>query len=179
MKDHFKWYILKTKSNCEQRAKKMIEDMVRAKKLEDQIKEVLIPEKSVIQLVKGKKVTKAKKIYPGYIFIRMDLNDKMSYAIKSLANVSHFVGSRFQPIEVPQEQLDKIGQQIEESSAGPQARPAFSEGETVLIIDGPFKNFNGQVEEVNAEKARVKVSVSIFGRPTPVEFDFAQVHKEA
>ena len=177
MKD-FKWYILKTKTNCEERAKQMIEELIKAKKLEGQIGKILIPEKDVIQVVKGKKVTRLKKIYPGYVFVQMRLNDKLSYIVKNVTNVIHFIGNRFQPLEVPKEQFDVIGRQIEESSSNPQAQISFSEGESVMIIDGPFKNFNGTVEEVNQEKGRVKVFVSIFGRPTPVEFDFAQVHKE-
>ena len=176
--ENLKWYVLKTKTSCEARAKKMIEDLIKTKNLKDQIGEVLIPEKEVIQVVKGKKVTRSKKIYPGYIFIQMELSDELSYLIKNITNVSHFVGGRFKPMEVPPEQLKIIDQQIEESSVNPQAQISFSEGENVLVIDGPFKNFNGTVEEVNQEKGRVKVSVSIFGRPTPVEFDFSQVHRE-
>ena len=176
--ENLKWYVLKTKTSCEGRAKQMIEDLIKTKNLKEQITEVLIPEKEVIQVVKGKKVRRSKKIYPGYIFVQMKLSDELSYLIKSITNVSHFVGGRFKPVEVPPEQLKIIDQQIEESSVNPQAQITFSEGETVLVIDGPFKNFNGTVEEVNQEKGRVKVSVSIFGRPTPVEFDFSQVHRE-
>lgn len=176
--ENFKWYILKTKTSCEQRAKQMIEDLVKTKKLEKQVGEILIPEKNVIQVVKGKKVTRSKKIYPGYIFVQMKLSEQLSHTIKNITNVSHFVGSRFQPVEVPKEQLEVIGKQIEESTEHPQAQISFSEGEAVVVIDGPFKNFNGTVEEVNQEKGRVKVFVSIFGRPTSVEFDFSQVHKE-
>ena len=176
--ENLKWYVLKTKTNCEGRAKQMIEDLIKTKSLKNQIAEVLIPEKEVIQIVKGKKVSRSKKIYPGYIFIQMKLSDELSYLIKKITNISHFVGGRFKPVEVPPEQLKVIDQQIEESSANPQAQIVFSEGEAVLVIDGPFKNFNGTVEEVNQEKGRVKVSVSIFGRPTPVEFDFSQVHRE-
>lgn len=175
----FKWYILKTRTNCEERARQMIEELVKTKKLEDQIGKILIPEKEVIQVVKGKKVNRLKKIYPGYIFVQMKLSDELSYTIKNVTSVSHFIGNRFKPLEVPKEQLDVIGQQMEKSSAGPQAQISFSEGETVMVIDGPFKNFNGTVEEVNQEKGRVKVFVSIFGRPTPVEFDFSQVHRES
>ena len=176
--ENLKWYIIKTKTSCEARAKQMIEDMVKTKNLKEQVGEVRIPEKEVIQIVKGKKVTRSKKIYPGYIFVQMKLSDELSYLIKSLTNVSHFVGGRFRPMEVPPDQLKVIDQQVEEGATNPQAQITFSEGETVLVIDGPFKNFNGTVEEVNQEKGRVKVSVSIFGRPTPVEFDFSQVHRE-
>ena len=173
-----KWYILKTKVNCEERAKQMIKDLIEKKSLQDKIGDVLIPERDVIQVIKGKKVTRSKKIYPGYIFVQMDLSDELAYFIKHLTNVSHFVGNRLQPLEVPKKQLEMIDKQIKEASAHPQAKVSFLEGELVLVIDGPFKNFNGKVEEVNQEKGRVKVSVSIFGRPTPVEFDFAQVHRE-
>ncbi len=175
-----KWYILKTKTSCEGRAKKMIEELLeRRKELKSQIGEVLIPQKDVIQIVKGKKVTRAKKIYPGYIFIQLKLSEQLSHVIKNVSNISHFVGARFKPMEVPEEQLNVIEQKMEESSTRPQAQISFSTGEAVLVIDGPFKNFNGTVEEVNQEKGRVKVSVSIFGRPTPVEFDFAEVHRES
>ena len=173
-----KWYILKTKTNYEGRAKHMIEEMVKNKKLEDQIVEVLIPEKDVIQVVKGKKVKRSKKIYPGYIFIKMNLTDELSYQIKNVNNVSHFVGGQFKPMEVPPEQLQVIDKQIEDSITNPESDISFFEGEAVVVIDGPFKGFSGMVKEVNQEKARVKVSVSIFGRPTPVELDFSEVHKE-
>lgn len=176
MKD-LKWYVLKTKTNCENRAKLRIQDLASKPKFKDAIGQVLIPEKDVILVVKGKKVTRSKKIYPGYIFVQMKLSDQLSYEIKSVSSVSHFVGNRFEPLEVPKEQLDVIDKQIEDSLSNPQAQISFTEGEMVSIIDGPFKSFNGAVEEVNQEKGRVKVFVSIFGRPTPVEFDFAQVHK--
>ncbi len=175
----FKWYVLRTKTSYEKRAKQMIEDLTENKNLQDQIGEILIPERDVIQIVKGKKVVRSKKIYPGYIFVQMKLSDKLSHVIKNVSGVSHFVGGQIKPLEVPEEQLRMIDRQMEESSAHPQAQISFSEGETVLVIDGPFKNFNGTVEEVNQEKGRVKVSVSIFGRPTPVEFDFSQVHRES
>ncbi|MBC6415803.1 MAG: transcription termination/antitermination factor NusG [Bdellovibrionales bacterium] len=173
-----KWYILKTKTRCEARAKHMIEEMVKNEKLEGAIQEILIPEKNVIQVLKGKKVKRSKKIYPGYIFLKMKFTNELSYKIKNLTNVVHFVGKRLKPLEVPPEQLKVIDQQIEKSSENPESEISFSEGEAVLVIDGPFKGFNGTVEEVNQEKARVKVSVSIFGRPTPVDFDFSQVHRE-
>ena len=128
MSQDFKWYVLKTKTSCENRAKQMIEELVENKNLKDQIGEVLIPEKDVIQVVKGKKVTRSKKIYPGYIFVQMKLSDELSYVIKNVANVSHFVGGRFKPHEVPKEQLEVIDRQIEGSSANPQAQISFSGG---------------------------------------------------
>ncbi|MGI9548933.1 MAG: transcription termination/antitermination protein NusG [Bdellovibrionales bacterium] len=177
--EDFKWYILKTRTNCEARAKSVIETIIKTRKIEDQVKEVLIPERDVVEISKGKKVTRAKKIYPGYIFLQMKLSDDLWHAIKSAPNVSHFVGgTKSKPKEIPSEQLETIEQKIKDGVENPQTNITFSQGDTILVIDGPFKNFNGVVEEVNKEKARVKASVSIFGRPTPVEFDFEQVHKE-
>ena len=177
--DDFKWYILKTKTNCEAKAKQLLENLMKTRKLEKQVKKILIPERDMVHVIKGKKVTRPKKIYPGYIFIQMQLSNELWHVIKSAANISHFVGGNLEkPLQVPPEQLEAINRKIEDSAKNPQAHITFSEGEAVQVIDGPFKNFNGTVEEVNQEKGRVKVSVSIFGRPTPVEFDFSQVHRE-
>ena len=140
--EDFKWYILKTKTSCEGRAKQMIEDLVKSKNLKDQIGEVLIPEKDVIQVVKGKKVTRSKKIYPGYIFVQMKLNDRLSYIIKNCFPMSVTLwGGGLSLWRFPKSSYRVIDQQIEESSANPQAQISFSEGETVLVIDGPFKKF--------------------------------------
>ena len=173
----YKWYILKTKANCEARAKQAIENIVKRSQVEDLVREIMIPERDVIQVVKGKKVTRPKKIYPGYVFIEMKLEKNLWHNIQTAANVSHFIGGG-KPIEVPREQLEQVNKKVEDSVKSPKARISFSQGESVKVIDGPFKSFNGVVEEVNQEKGRVKVSVSIFGRPTPVDFDFAQIHKE-
>lgn len=176
----FKWYIIKAKTNCEAKAKFAIESIIKVKKMENEIKEVLIPEKEVVEISKGKKVVRSKKIYPGYIFLQMKLSPELWHVIKGASSVSHFVGgTRTRPREVPAEQLQMIEQKIKDGTENPQTKVNFCEGDTILVIDGPFKNFNGVVEDVNQEKARVKVSVSIFGRPTPVEFDFSQVHKES
>ena len=175
-----KWYILKTKTNCEARAKLSIEKIVKLHDVSDQVEQVLIPEREVVEVVKGKKVNRAKKIYPGYTFIKVNLSNDLWHLLKKSASVIHFVGgSRAQPFEVPAEQLEMVNQKVQESVDNPQAQITFAEGESVLVIDGPFKNFNGVVEEVSPDKGRVKVSVSIFGRPTPVEFDFSQVHRES
>ncbi len=177
--EDFKWYILKTRTNCEAKAKSVIETIIKTRKIQDRVKTILVPKRDVVEISKGKKVTCAKKIYPGYIFLQMKLSDELWHVIKSAPNVSHFVGgTKSKPKEVPSEQLDIIEQKIKDGANNPQTKITFSEGDAVLVIDGPFKNFNGVVEEVNKEKGRVKVSVSIFGRPTPVEFDFEQVHRE-
>ena len=177
MNEDYKWYILKTKANCEMRAKQAIEKTVQRVKMANQVREIMIPERDVVQVVNGKKVTRSKRIYPGYVFIEMKLDRASWHNITAAANVSHFIGGG-KPLEVPKEQLDMVNQKVEDSTKSPKVQVSFSEGESVKVIDGPFKSFNGIVEEVNQEKGRVKVSVSIFGRPTPVDFDFAQVYKE-
>lgn len=175
----FKWYILKTKSNCEAKARTSVENLIQRQGFSDCVKEILIPERDVVEVVKGKKVTRSKKIYPGYIFVNMQFSEKLWHAIKGATHVIHFVGGvKSQPLEVPADQLDVVNRKIEDSVRNPQAQVTFSEGENVQVIGGPFKNFSGVVEEVNQEKGRVKVYVNIFGRPTPVEFDFSQVHRE-
>ena len=175
--DDFKWYIIKTKTNCEFKARKAIERLAKDQHLDSQIKEILIPEKEVVEVVKGKKVTRPKKFYPGYVFLQMRLTDHLWHLIKNVSNVVNFVGKQGAPTEVPLQQIAEITQ-VKESAIHSHAKVSFTAGEYVKIIDGPFKSFNGVVEEVNQEKGRVKVSVSIFGRPTPVELDFAQVYRE-
>ena len=173
-----KWYIIKTKSHCEGRARDSIQRLVRDHDMESLLGDILIPEKEVIEVVKGKKVSKARKFYPGYVFIQMHLTDHLWHLIKSTSHVINFVGKQGEPAEVPLQQIEAISTQQEESQSHPQARLSFVSGEHVKVIDGPFNGFSGVVEDVNQEKGRVKVSVSIFGRPTPVELDFAQVHRE-
>ena len=179
MLQNFKWYILKTKTNCEARAKSSIETLIKKNNMEKLVKQVFIPEKETLSVVKGKKVTRSKKIYPGYIFIEMEFSNDLWHAIKKATNVIHFVGgAKNKPMEVPVEQLDVINKEVEESVENPKAKVSFAEKDHVQVISGPFENFSGVVEEVNQEKARVKVNVNIFGRATPVEFDFSQIHKE-
>ena len=175
--DAYKWYILKTKANCELKAKESLLKIIKARGMESQIREIRIPERETVQVVKGKKVTRFQRIYPGYIFVDMKLGGEVWHSIQSAPNVSHFIGGG-KPFELPKEQLARIHQKTLEEAASPKIQMSFSEGESVKVIDGPFKNFSGAVAEVNQEKGRVKVLVSIFGRPTPIDFDFAQVYKE-
>ncbi len=176
--NNFKWYIVKTKANCEFKAREAIKLVMKDHELDGKVKEVLIPEKKVVEIVKGKKVHRPKKLYPGYVFIQMDLTNQLWHLIKNVSNVINFVGRQGEPVEVPFQQVESITHQLKEDVAHPQAKISFSVGEYVKVIDGPFQTFSGVVEEVNQEKGRVKVSVSIFGRPTPVELDFSQVHRE-
>ncbi len=171
-----KWYIVNVQSGCEGTAKSAIEERIRSHKLEELFGDILIPTENVIELVKGQKKTRPKKFYPGYIFVNMEINDKSWHLIKGSAKVTGFIGGS-KPMEVPDRDLQKVTQQIEGHGEKPRAKVNFGIGEGVVIIDGPFNSFNGTVEEVNEEKGKLKVLVSIFGRPTPVELDFIQVEK--
>ena len=177
-----KWYIVKTKTNCEFRARESIQSLSKTHQLNSYIGDILIPEKDVVEVVKGKKITRSKKFYPGYVFIQMHLTDRVWHLIRSVSNVVSFVGGgkkKGWPPEVPAKQIEAIQNQLKSDFEGPIVRSTFSLGESVAVIDGPFKGFSGIVKEVNQEKGRIKIEVSIFGGPTPVELDFSQVHSES
>lgn len=172
-----KWYIVNTHSGSEAIAKASIEEKARQTKMESLIGQILIPQENVVELVKGKKATRARKFFPGYIFVQMQLSDSSWHMVKSANKVTGFLGGGNRPSPVPDEEVKKVTQQMETGAEKPRAKITFSVGESVTVIDGPFNNFNGTVEEINEEKGKVKVLVSIFGRPTPVELDFVQVER--
>ncbi len=171
-----KWYIINAQSGQEQKAKLAIQERIKSLKMEELFGEVLIPSESVVELVKGEKKTTSRKIFPGYMFIQMILNEKTWHLVKGSSKVTGFVGGT-KPTPVPPEEVDRISKQVALGAEKPKPKIKFTEGESVRVVDGPFSNFNGTVEEINPEKGKVKVLVSIFGRPTPVELDFIQVEK--
>jgi transcriptional antiterminator NusG len=172
-----KWYIVNTQTSCEQMAKASIEERVRSLNLEDKFGQILIPSESVVELVKGKKATRSRKFFPGYIFVQMVMEDATWHLVKNASKVTGFVGGKVKPPEVPEEEVMRVTRQMEMGAEKVAPKVKFSVGESVTVIDGPFSGFNGAVEEINQEKGKVKVLVSIFGRPTPVELDFVQVEK--
>jgi transcriptional antiterminator NusG len=174
-----KWYVVNVQTGCEATAKSAIEERMRSQKMEQYFGEILIPSESVVQLVKGQKQTKSRKFFPGYMFIQMFLNDETWHLVKNSAKVTGFVGGgpKTRPPEVPEAEVLRVTQQMAGVAEKPRPKINFSTGENVTVVDGPFSNFNGTVEEINEEKGKVKVLVSIFGRPTPVELDFIQVEK--
>ncbi len=175
--ENFKWYIVNTQSGCENTAKNSILERISSLKMEDYFGEILVPMENVVELVKGKKTSRNKKFFPGYIFVQMNLTDKAWHLVRSSSKVSGFVGGKSRPPEVPEHEVARITKQMETGAEQSKPRVSFLVGENVMVIDGPFSNFNGTVEDINEEKAKVKVLVSIFGRPTPVELDFVQVEK--
>ncbi len=172
-----KWYIVNVHTSCEAKAKQSIESRIKQHGMEDVFGEVLIPSENVVELVKGQKQTTSRKFFPGYIFVQMDLNEQAWHLVKGSVKVTGFVGGGMSPPPVPEDEVMRITKQMADGAEKPRPKISFEEGESVRVVDGPFSNFNGTVEEVNQEKAKVKVLVSIFGRPTPVELDFIQVEK--
>ena len=173
-----KWYIVNVQTSCENTAKKAIEEKIKSSKMEEFFGEILIPAENVVELVKGQKQTKSRKFFPGYIFVQMFLNDETWHLVRNSSKVTGFVGgTKTRPPEVPEAEVFRVTQQMAGVAEKPKPKVRFAVGENVTVIDGPFSNFQGSVEEVNEDKAKIKVLVSIFGRPTPVELDYIQVEK--
>lgn len=174
--DH-KWYVVTVHSSMEYKAKLSLEERVKSLRKEDLISEVVVPEETVVELVRGQKKTTKRKFFPGYILVKMKLTDDSWHIIKNTSKVSGFVGDKRNPVPVPESEIQRMTSRISEGSARPKSKVNFSEGEKVRVVDGPFNNFNGVIEDVNQDKGKLRVLVSIFGRSTPVELDFVQVEK--
>jgi len=175
--DGMSWYVIHTYSGYERKVKQSLEERIRTLELGDQVAELLIPTEDIVEMKAGKKVVTAKKFFPGYLLIRMEMNDRLWHVVKNTPRVTGFVGSGRKPIPLPQHEVDKIVNRMEESVEAPKPKFQFRKGESVRIIDGPFTNFTGKVDEVDSRRNTLKVMVSIFGRNTPVELDFFQVEK--
>jgi transcription termination/antitermination protein NusG len=171
------WYVVHTYSGFEQKAKLALMERIRQHHMEELFGEVLIPSENVIELVRGEKKTTTRKFFPGYMLVKMILNDNTWHLVKSTPRITGFVGNALTPPAVPEEEVARITNQMEEGTLKPRPKVEFEEGESVRVIDGPFVNFNGVVEEVKPDKGKLRVMVSIFGRSTPVELDFVQVEK--
>ncbi|MBI2981603.1 MAG: transcription termination/antitermination protein NusG [Deltaproteobacteria bacterium] len=171
------WYVVHTYSGFEQKAKNALEEKIKTLGKQSLVGEVLVPSESVVEMKKGVKKTANRKIFPGYILVRMELNDESWHLVKSIPKITGFVGGTTTPSAVPDEEVARITQQISEGTLKPKPKVSFEKGERVRVVDGPFTNFNGMVDEVKPEKGKLKVLVSIFGRSTPVELDFMQVEK--
>ena len=173
-----KWYVVHTYSGFEHKAKAALEERVRALHLEDKFGQVLVPVERVQELGKGgQRKISSRKFFPGYIFVNMILDDETWHVIKDTPKITGFVGHSTSPPEVPESEVREITAQMEEGALRPKPKVLFEVGEAVKVIDGPFQDFNGTVEEVKPEKGKVRVLISIFGRATPVELDFVQVEK--
>jgi transcriptional antiterminator NusG len=169
------WYVVHTYSGFEEKVRLSIEEKIEALGLHERISKVLIPTERVVELRAGKKKESDKKFYPGYILVEMELDDETWHLVKNIPRVTGFVGGK-KPVPIPEEEVEIIMQQVEKGPV-PQVKTQFQKGDSVRIIDGPFSNFNGFVEDVDMDHGRLRVMVSIFGRQTPVELNFFQVEK--
>jgi transcriptional antiterminator NusG len=172
-----KWYGVHTYSGYENKVKLSLEERIRSLNVEEYFGEVLIPSETVVELKKGERKTSTRKFFPGYILVQMELNDETWHVVKDTPKVTGFVGGGTVPATIPDEDVAKITARMEEDVERPKPKVAFEVGETVRVVDGPFLNFTGVVEDVKPDKAKLKVMVSIFGRVTPVELEFIQVEK--
>ena len=172
-----KWYIVHVYSGFENKVKNALEEKIEASPYADKFEKVLVPTEEVVELVKGKRKTSSRKFYPGYILVRMEMSDETWHIVNSTAKVTGFLGGRETPAPLSDDEADQILNRMEAGKLKPQPKYFFESGDEIRVIDGPFTNFNGTVEEVNPEKGKIKVLVSIFGRSTPVELDFVQVTK--
>jgi transcriptional antiterminator NusG len=171
------WYVVHTYSGFENKAKQALEERIKSLKREADFGEILVPAENVVELVKGQKRTTSRKFFPGYILVKMILNEETWHIVKDTPKITGFVGGTINPTPVTEAEVLVITNQMSSGAAKPKPKVNFKEGESIRVIDGPFSNFNGIVEEVKPEKGKVKVLVSIFGRATPVELDFVQVEK--
>jgi transcriptional antiterminator NusG len=171
------WYVIHTYSGYEHKARAALEERVRTLGKQDLFGDVLVPAEKVVELVKGRKKTSSRKFFPGYILVNMELNDETWHIVKSTPKVTGFVGDATHPEPISEAEVQEITQQMAEGAARPKPKVLFESGENVKVIDGPFADFNGVVEEVKPDKGKLRVLISIFGRATPVELDFVQVEK--
>ena len=174
-----RWYSVSVLSNFEKRIAEQIRTAVAEKGLEDVIEEVLVPEEDVIEIRRGKKVTVPRRFMPGYVLVRMDMTDKGYHLINSINRVTGFLGPQGKPMPMRDEEVNAILNRVEEGEQAPRTLIHFETGEKVSVTDGPFEGFDGMVEEVDDENQRLKVTVSIFGRATPVELEYTQVSKQS
>ncbi|RMD47540.1 MAG: transcription termination/antitermination protein NusG [Alphaproteobacteria bacterium] len=174
-----RWYSVAVLSNYEKRVAEQIRNAIAREGLEDVVDEVLVPTEEVIEVRRGKKVKTERRFMPGYVLVHMDMNDRAYHIINSLSHVTGFLGPQGKPMPMRDEEVNQILHRVEENAEQPRQLIHFDIGEKVKVTDGPFEGFIGTVEEVDEDNQRLKVSVSIFGRETPVELEYTQVSKEA
>ena len=172
-----KWYIIQTYSGFEQKVAETLKDIIKKKKLDEKIDDVLVPLHEVTEVKRGKRAQRKKKYFPSYVLVKMEMSKELYHIINNIQKVTGFLGTKGNPIPVPSKEVDKIMGRIKEGTLVPKTHVTFDIGEQVRVCEGPFASFSGLVEEIDEEKSRLKVSVSIFGRPTPIDLEYKQVEK--
>ncbi|MCR4347211.1 MAG: transcription termination/antitermination protein NusG [Sulfuricaulis sp.] len=173
-----RWYVVHTYSGFEKAVVRSLKEHIRNAGMEEKFGEILVPTEEVVEMKSGQKRTSERKFFPGYVLVKMDMDDETWHLVKDVPKVSGFIGgSGSKPTPITDKEADAILRQVQEGVEKPRPKFSFMAGELVRVIDGPFQDFNGTVEDVNYEKNKLKVSVSIFGRQTPVELEFSQVEK--
>ena len=171
------WYIVQTFSSFEQKVAETLKDIIVKNSLNDKIDEVLVPTHEVTEVKRGKRVKRKRKFFPSYVLVKMEMNKELYHKIKNIQKVTGFLGTMGKPVPVSEKEIDKIMGRIKEGTLAPKPEVSFDIGEQVKVCEGPFASFSGLVEEVDEDKSRLKVSVSIFGRPTPIDLEYNQVEK--
>ncbi len=174
-----RWYVVHAYSGFEQQVKRLLQERIRRSGLEESFGEVLVPTEEVVEMRAGQRRRSDRKFFPGYVLVNMTMDDATWHLVKSVPKVMGFIGgSSDRPAPISDREANEILQRVQEGVEKPRPKVLFEPGEVIRVVDGPFKDFSGTVEEVNYEKSRLRLEVSIFGRSTPVELEFSQVEKE-
>ena len=171
------WFIVQSHSNFENKVSGLIKEEAEKAKISDKFEEIIVPTHDVTEVKRGKRIQRKKKYFPGYVLVKCEMDNDIYHMIKNLKRVSGFLGSKGIPVPVSDKEIEKILGQIKDGVAQPKSGIEYNVGEKVQVVDGPFASFSGMVEDIDEEKSRLKVSVSIFGRPTPVDLEYNQVEK--
>ena len=171
------WYIIQSHSSFENKVAQEIKEEASKANISDKIEEIVVPTHDITEVKRGKRVQRKKKYFPGYVLLKSEMDNTIYHMIKNLKKVSGFLGTRGTPIPVSEKEIEKILGQIKDGVVQPKSGIEYNVGEKVQVIDGPFASFSGLVEDIDEDKLRLKVSVSIFGRPTPVDLEYSQVEK--